>query len=783
MVINKIRTTEGVLCTAEELSNKISFTLSFNKFLDKLKTKLEKDSQKTEFDGHWLHELKKHKKWLDGAHSEDYSSYQPFYEFIQHSLFGPIQGKDLMWGLIQPVYPYCIYSTQALSGLLEQDLQVRLKPGVYINSKGSSHLVWKILFYSFVLQKMYGFSMNNSVGMVARIGDIETELTKYFRFEIDTSYLEVTIEGQLPHLKIEDISDHDAKGTLFDYLEEALPLEIFTVTGFASVRVIKDTTHSILEDIRAAIIHQTTDSIVETTKMVLKMLKSLVQNGAIRFGLLPFLKLNGKLINFDLARQLSIVLNTSYAQSISNQEILNQLEKFNKDPRLVIVDKRSGADNGLLKGIFEQGNFKAIALLPIYHQSRLVGHLEIATTNDRELTKQINVFALEQAMPFLAELVYRDNMEFNNQISQIVQAKFTSIHPSVLWKMNEAAFVYLRDVISKPQQAVISDVVFEQVFPLYGIVDIRNSTAIRNKATQDDLTTQLTALITTLREINNELDLKIVDDKLGICHNWLEVLKKTCTAEIELNIYSFIESEINPLLNYYRQNFPQVSKSIMRYYETTDPQTGSSGKNRRAIEKSMNIINNSINNQVETFGSRLQRCYPSYFDSFRTDGVEYDIYLGQSITPRKTFDDHYLHEYRLLQLISMAEIARNTNSLLPQMEVQLQTTQLIFTSNRPIDISFRRDEKRFDVEGAHNIRYQIIKKRINKVFIKGTGERLTQPGKVAIIYLDAGIRQEYEKYVSYGQQQGYFDEKVEFLDLEELQDVSGLKAIRVNVKL
>jgi len=98
-----------------------------------------------------------------------------------------------------------------------------------------------------------------------------------------------------------------------------------------------------------------------------------------------------------------------------------------------------------------------------------------------------------------------------------------------------------------------------------------------------------------------------------------------------------------------------------------------------------------------------------------------------------------------------------------------------------MDISFRNDEKRFDVEGSYNIRYQIIKKRIDKVCIKGTDERLTQPGKIAIVYLDAEIKQEYEKYVSYGQQQGYFKEMVEFLDLEELQDVSGLKAIRVSV--
>jgi len=783
MEINNIITDEDILYPAEELSSKISFTLSFNKFLDKLKEKLEKDSKKTDFDGHWLDELKKHKKWLNGAHSEDHSSYHPFFEFIQKSFFAPIQGKDLMWGLIQPVYPYCIYATPALSGLLEQELQVRLKPGTYINSRESSHLIWKVVVYSFILQRLYGFSMNDGIGVVARIGDMETELTRYFRFEIDTSYLEVTVGGQLPHLRIEDISEYDAKGILFDYLEQALPLEKFSITGFASVSVVKDTTDSILEEIRAAIIHQTTDSIVGTTKTVLKMLKSLVQNGTIRFGLLPILKLNGKLINFDHARQLSIVLNTSYAQSISNQEILNQLEKFNKDSKLVIVDKTTGTGKGLLQGVFEHGHCQTIALLPIYHQSLLVGHLEIATTNDRELAKQINVFALEQAMPFLAELVYRDNMEFDNRINQIVQAKFTSIHPSVLWKMNEAAFLYLRDDLSKLQQAAIADIVFEQVFPFYGVVDIRNSTAIRNKAIQDDLTTQLTALMATLREINNELDLKIVDAKLDTCSYWLELLKRIGTAEIELNIYSFIESEITPLLNYYSQNFPRVRKSIMRYYETIDPQTGVSGQNRRAIEKSMNIINTSINNQIEAFGNRLQRSYPCYFDSFRTDGVEYNIYLGQSIAPHKTFGDHYVHEYRLLQLISMAEIARTTHSLLPRMELPLQTTQLIFISNRAIDISFRNDEKRFDVEGSHNIRYQMIKKRIDKVHIKGTHERLTQPGKIAIIYLDAEIKQEYEKYVLYGQQQGYFKEKMEYLDLEELQDVSGLKAIRVGVKL
>jgi hypothetical protein len=44
------------------------------------------------------------------------------------------------------------------------------------------------------------------------------------------------------------------------------------------------------------------------------------------------------------------------------------------------------------------------------------------------------------------------------------------------------------------------------------------------------------------------------------------------------------------------------------------------------------------------------------------------------------------------------------------------------------------DEKRFDVDGAYNSRYEVIKKRIDKAYIKNTTERITQPGKICIVY-------------------------------------------------
>ncbi|WP_222597035.1 hypothetical protein [Chitinophaga pinensis] len=85
------------------------------------------------------------------------------------------------------------------------------------------------------------------------------------------------------------------------------------------------------------------------------------------------------------------------------------------------------------------------------------------------------------------------------------------------------------------------------------------------------------------------------------------------------------------------------------------------------------------------------------------------IFIGQSFAPEQAFNHFHLKNLRLWQLSSMAAVARLTTSLLPDMPVPLRTTQLIFVHNHTIDISFRADERKFDVEGAYNIRYQMIK--------------------------------------------------------------------------
>jgi len=113
--------------------------------------------------------------------------------------------------------------------------------------------------------------------------------------------------------------------------------------------------------------------------------------------------------------------------------------------------------------------------------------------------------------------------------------------------------------------------------------------------------------------------------------------------------------------------------------------------------------------------------------------------------------------------------------------VKLNAASLILVFNQTLSIRYRMDEKQFDVDGAYNASYEVIKKRIDKAFIKNKNERLTQAGKIAIVYTQKQDKREYMKYIEYLQNKGLLEEEVESLELEELQGVTGLFALRVKV--
>jgi hypothetical protein len=331
------------------------------------------------------------------------------------------------------------------------------------------------------------------------------------------------------------------------------------------------------------------------------------------------------------------------------------------------------------------------------------------------------------------------------------------------------------------QEPVLEPIFFKGVYPLYGAVDIRNSTMERNGALRRDMVIQFRLLTEALTSLQQAVSLQLVEKIMHQTQKWQAALTGALTTADELNLNSFLRDKVGDFLLHFREIRPDLASLMDPYIAAMDEETGEAFVNRRGLEESIQLINKTINEALEQTVSELQASYPSYFEKFRTDGVEYDIYIGQSIAPDRPFDLLYLRNLRLWQLASMTKIARGTHELLPQMRVPLLTTHLIFVHSSAIDISFRKDERRFDVEGGYNIRYQVVKKRIDKVRIRDTGERLTQPGKIAIIYFNEREAEEYEGYIRYLQEKGKLELGIERLELEELQGVSGLRALRVGV--
>jgi hypothetical protein len=177
----------------------------------------------------------------------------------------------------------------------------------------------------------------------------------------------------------------------------------------------------------------------------------------------------------------------------------------------------------------------------------------------------------------------------------------------------------------------------------------------------------------------------------------------------------------------------------------------------------------------------MQEILPHYFEKFQTDGVEYNLYLGQSLLEKGEFHPFYLRDFRLWQLIVMCEITRLVKKSAKNLPIPLTTAQLIFVYNSSLSIRFEMDEKQFDVDGAYNVRYEILKKRIDKAYIKGTDERLTQAGKIAIVWLQEKDRQEYQEYLDHLVKNGYIKPEIEDHELDKMQGVEGLKAIRIEV--
>jgi hypothetical protein len=765
------------------LSDLLKVKLSFQPFVDFIEAKLANDTTvKKEMLRFIQQDLKKFPSLDQPVTTDQLGNYTELLELIYAALTGiTTEQGEIFWALGMPASMTIFYGTDAMYGLLLDKDGKALKPAITKEiSESESRKI--IMLYSIILQRFYDYTLPLKNEVVHYFVNPETGLSEYYKVNFDDRFINIIPKQKLPSLNFRKIEQHSSKSELIEYLQRVLPLDSFTYLGFTVISLADITTEYAIERIKNSIRETASKPKELCMHNIKESLKTLMGCNTIEFGFLPFIHMNKKpLLEFGSLSS-SIILHYGRNGTIPETTFLSMVDDYIKNPTPIFlkdINKYKSTSHSLITILKSSGN-ASFALIPQFYNNKLAGALEIYSKKTGELDEK-KLLKLHEALPYVAQLMKTMIDDFRQAIANIVNEKFTAIQTSVRWKFNEAAWHYMYNKVIEQKEPELRSITFEKVYPLYGAIDIRNSSVERNIAAREDLHCNLSLLIETFKKIQDNYRLDLIDEMIFKSKKWLDTINESLTPQEEYRLNNFLETEVLVALRHFKKTQPVSAGIIDEYLESLDDKTGETHKNRRDLETAMQMINKTIIDYLEEAKKDLQEPYPCYFEKFRTDGIEYDIYIGQSIAPDIPFDVLYLKNLRLWQLKSMAVIYKMIKALEPQMPRQLHITQLIFINAEPIDIGFRNDEKRFDVEGGYNIRYQVIKKRIDKVHLENSTERLTQPGKIALVYFNKEDAEEYISYINFLQEQDILEDDLEYLDLEELQGVNGLKALRVSI--
>ena len=447
---------------------------------------------------------------------------------------------------------------------------------------------------------------------------------------------------------------------------------------------------------------------------------------------------------------------------------------------MVIEDLQNWPGPTFLEERLLQDGYRSVFVAPLPYQDNLLGALVLKSTRAGALTA-LNTAHLTPVLPLFAVALERSQEQLNQRIQAVIKEQYTAIHPAVEWRFQKAALNYIQQQDFQP--ASLEPIVFDQVYPLFATSDVKSSSDHRNAAIQADLIEHFRLATEIIQLAQEYKPLPILAAYVHRLQKQIKGLELGLQAGDEATKPFFIQQNVELIFDHLASFGPRVQEKIASYREALDPQKKTVYRHRQAFETSLQQINDTLGAYLDQEEETAQQYFPHYFEKRKTDGVEHTIYIGAAMVEDGRFCRMYLRNLRLWQLIVTCEMVRLADKLKDSLLVPLETSHLILAQDSPLTIRFSQDERRFEVQGAYDIRHEIIKKRIDKARLKDSPERLTHPGKIAIVYSQRPEGAEYGEYIDYLQAAGYLLPEIEDLDLEDLQGAQGLKALRVTVNL
>lgn len=771
----------------------INFTLTFRPYLQYIEEQIL--ATKSTVYKHFLQSIatliKEHQELLQPISDLTVlSKYQELIELIKITHLSQVKSDGFLYALGLPAFQnnkvnFFGFSDQFKVFFEQKGKNLLLKSNL-VNEEFQRNI------YRDILKKAYGLQdLEASTEVMMHMVDDSTVAHEFYKIIRRHQFVDISTKESLPDLQQEWV-DY-AIGIIPSYkeLKNAIPFSEFKMEGFFIFSIIPDTEEMSLHALSESITQIHVNEERNTFQKMKQATISLVGNEQIEVGFLPFLKVNGSYVYHDVFTSISLVFGR--LKSHFNQQELNQI--FTE-----MVDKScSACDNVLasmnnevyqlddnckeqkhLKAILENEGLNSLKFIPVWHKNELLGIVELGSKDSEAINISV-LRKLESAMPYFREyFMYKAN-EFSEYLKSFIMQRYTAIQDSVSWKFNEEVWNTLKTITNDKSAIPTPAVKFENLYPFYGAIDFRNSSQKQIEAIHADYKAQLNFLDGLMKDNGLTESNELIGDFVAHIKYWCNKLNDSIHIDEEADLRHFLEVESLNVVKQLGQDH-LIEASVAHSYDiAVSTKDGVFHLFHNKYEESLQFLNTILKENLYQAEQDLQKLVPHYFEKFQTDGLEYSLYAGKSIRPLEVFPENAQETIINWQMDTMVAMALEANKQKHKLTVPLETTQLILVHENKVDISYRIDERHFDVEGSYSIRYEVVKKRIDKVHLLNSAERLTQPGTIAIVYSHKNSLNAYLNKINELTNNGNLMPGVEYLDLEQLQGIGKLKAIRVKI--
>ena len=747
---------------------------SFEKLIRKMEAEASESSEYALSHQRILDKTKEFPELLNGISNLDFFKHnETMMKELLRDLFPPMLTGNEIKAIGFPFYDFFFNPTQRFQNILKNagenfDLFI----------KGLDPHRFYVMSCCLILRDFYKVPLNMSMPFIFDIPN-EEGIVNHYRFLNNVDFVDINPLEEYKNLTEEEIGELLDNFDDYELWKEKFPPKSWELKGFAVINFFDATTEIAVSNLKSKLINLEDDKNLKSEMN--KIFRSIFQVPDLELGFTAIDFEENKFVRNPINGVIdSFILSGGIPQDCKNELLceknFNTLVETRKFFSISDVERtyQEFPDSTFAKQFYESG-IKSAIFAPIIKDKKLLGIIELVSR--KKMLNSINATKMEIVMPYLEDTMDRLYDGIETRIQAIIQREYTSIHPSVYWKFRQEAerhIGFYREEFDLPYRKIT----FENLTPLFGQTDIRNSSVSRNLAIKKDLEINLILISDVFKNLSSDNDLEAINQKLIQYQN---LLNNDLKADTESQVQNFIHQEVHPLLESIKLQNINYNQIVTDYHKQLDAKTGLVYNFRKKFDDSLSSINKSLADILDKRQEEQQRRFPFYYERFKTDGVEHNMYIGSSIEPNLTYDPIFLKNLRLWQLRVLCETEIEYAKHKDRLAYPLDVASLILVYSTPISIRFRMDEKRFDVDGSYNARYEMIKKRIDKSLVKNSDERITQSGKISIIYSQEREREEYLKLIKILQNQNILEANIEELDVEDLQGINGLRALRVAV--